>query len=319
VPRRSSGLSLRSLPAPLLACSLVLCTARAQQPLFAGVGPEIAGIMLGLRAQRAVSAKPVGSSSLVFKLDLEGPIDAAWRPESRRNPHGHLAEIAAFRLASRLGLDNVAPVVPRSFALEELARLVRRTRPDAWERAQGELAPRAGQVFGAAIYWIPALRELGLDTPRGMERFTGWLSQTGELPGDQTLAGKISSMLAFDYLIANFDRFSGANVQGDAAAQQLYLRDHNLAFREPFRALQHRRVIAHLKRAQRFSRAFVAALKMLPEDGLSGVLADPQDPPDIEVLTNAQIEGVMERRRALLSYIAALIDQHGERNVLTFP
>jgi len=37
------------------------------------------------------------------------------------------------------------------------------------------------------------------------------------------------------------------------------------------------------------------------------------------VLTEGQIRGVLDRRTALLSYIAALIDTYGERNVLTFP
>ena len=127
-------------------------------------------------------------------------------------------------------------------------------------------------------------------------------------------------LLAFDYLIGNCDRFSGANAQGDAAAQRLFLHDHNLAFLEPLRASQHRRLLVRRKRSQRFSRRFVAALKALPEtDDLSGVLADPLDPPELHVLTSGLLHGVLERRRALLSYVAALIDRHGESNVLTFP
>jgi hypothetical protein len=126
-------------------------------------------------------------------------------------------------------------------------------------------------------------------------------------------------MLAFDYLIANCDRFSGANVQGDPGAQRLFLRDHNLALLDPFRVSQHRRALARLKRTQRFSRSFVAALKALPQDALSGVLADPLDPPALQVVSQGQVQGVVERRRALLSYVAALIDSYGESNVLTFP
>ena len=220
--------------------------------------------MGAIRAQRPLSARSVGTSSIVFRLDLEGPIDAAFRPESRLHPRGHLAEIAAFRLARSLGLDNVAPVVPRSLPLAELGRLVRAADPIAWEEVESDLVPRGGQLSGAVIYWIPTLRELGFDTPSGVERFTSWLAQDTEQPPDAALAAEISDMLAFDYLIGNVDRFSGANLQGDADARQLFLRDHNLAFREPFRALQHRRVVARLKRAQRFSRRFVAAPLPVP-------------------------------------------------------
>ncbi len=303
------------------AAIVVVCglRAHAEEPLFAGVGPGIAAIMQAIREHKPLSAKPVGTSSAVFKLHLDGPIDAAFRPESRLNPRGHLAEIAAFRLARVLGLDNVAPVVPRSLPLDELARLVRPSYPEAWAALEKDLVSRHGQVFGAAIYWIPDLHELGLDTPAGIERFTRWLSQTRELPADRAFLAQISSMLAFDYLIGNFDRFSGANAQGDESAQHLFLRDHNLCFLEPFRVLQHQRVMARLKRAQRFSRTFVAAVKALPDADLSGVLADPMDPSDLRLLSVAQMDGLLERRRALLSYVAALIDSYGESNVLTFP
>jgi hypothetical protein len=199
--------------------------------------------------------------------------------------------------------------------------LVAAANPDAWAALVKDLVPRNGQLLGAAIYWIPDLHELGLDTPQGLERLTRWLSQTEQPPAAETraLAAQVSTMLAFDYLIGNFDRFSGANAQGDATAQHLYLRDHNLAFLEPFRVLQHQRVMARLKRAQRFSRSFIGAVKALPPSDLSGVLADPADPPDLHVLSSAQLESVQERRRALLSYVAALIESHGESNVLTFP
>jgi hypothetical protein len=268
------------------------------------------------------AAKPVGTSSAVFKLDLDGPIDAAFRPESRLNPRGHLAEIAAFRVGRLLGLDSVAPAVPRSLKVDELTRLVRAAHAGEWLALQKDLVPRDGQLLGAAIYWIPELRELGLDTPEGVARFTHWLSQDGELAGsdaERELAAQVSTMLAFDYLIGNFDRFSGANAQGDASGRHLFLRDHNLAFFEPFRLPQHQRVMSRLKRAQRFSRSLALALKGLDVDGLSGALADRDDPVGLHVLSSGQIEGLRERRLALLSYIAALIDGYGESNVLTFP
>jgi hypothetical protein len=305
----------------LLVSSLtwMLGAAGAQEQPFAGTGPSVGAILRVLREERALSARFVGTTSVVFRLDLEGPIDAAFRPESRYNPRGVAGEIAAYRIAQKLGLDNVAPVVPRSFPIPVLARLVGAASPEAWEALEKEMIPRSGRVLGAAIYWIPDLRELGLDTPSGMERFTRWLTQDTEPPAQRELAAQISNMLAFDYLIANCDRFSGANAQGDVGAQRLFLRDHNLAFLEPFRVAKHQRALARLKRAQRFSRRFVAALKALSQETLSGALADPLDPTELHVLTQAQIRGVLERRRALLSYVAALIDEHGESNVLTFP
>src|SRR5690349_14608056 len=83
----------------------------AEDVAFAGQGPSLSTIQRALRAEKPVAAKPVGTSSVVFRLDLEGTIDAAFRPENRLNPRGHLAEIAAFRVGRALGLDHVAPAV----------------------------------------------------------------------------------------------------------------------------------------------------------------------------------------------------------------
>jgi hypothetical protein len=295
---------------------------KAEDAGFAGHGLSLALIQRALRKEKPVSAKPVGTSSVVFKLDLEGPIDAAFRPENRLNPRGHLAEIGAYRLGRALGLDHVAPAVPRSLPYTDLQRLVQQSRPEAWTPLAAELSQRSGQVHGVAIYWIPELRELGFDTRDGIARFTRWLAQDG-IPASRDksklLAAQLSTMLGFDYLIANFDRFSGANIQGDMQGQQLYLRDHNMAFFEPLRSAHHERVLTHLKRTQRFSRAFVNALKELDAQRLTGALADPADSADFQVLSAGQQRSVLDRRATLLSYIAALIDTYGERNVLTFP
>jgi hypothetical protein len=297
-------------------------TSHADSQPYAGIGPELSAITTALRTGEIKSAKPVGTSSVVFKLDVDGPIDAAFRPESRLNPRGHLAEVAAFRLGRALGIETVTPAVPRTVSWIELSRLVKASRPEAWTALEQDIVSRDGQVHGVAIYWIPELRELGFDTPDGVARFTRWLTQDG-VPASRDksklLAAQISTMLGFDYLIGNFDRFSGANMQGDAAGEKLFLRDHNMAFFEPFRLQHHQRVLAKLKRAQRFSRSFVNAVRELDGARLSGVLADPSDSKGFVALSAGQLRGVQDRRKALLSYIAALIDTYGERNVLTFP
>src|SRR5690349_13766356 len=99
VPRRSRRAWRRGLSA-LLVSSLAwsLGAADAQQQ-FAGSGPSVSAILRALREERALSARFVGTTSVVFRLDLEGPIDAAFRPESRYNRRGVAGEIAAYRIA----------------------------------------------------------------------------------------------------------------------------------------------------------------------------------------------------------------------------
>lgn len=316
VPALLGAVALTSAPLWTLPLS------HAESQPYAGVGPELSAITGALKSAEIKSAKPVGTSSVVFKLDLDGPIDGAFRPESRLNPRGHLSEVAAFRLGRALGIETVAPAVPRTLSLAALIKLVKASRPEAWDALEKDIVTRDGQVHGVVIYWIPELRELGFDTPDGVARFSRWLAQDGAPASrdkSKLLAAQISTMLGFDYLIGNFDRFSGANMQGDAAGERLFLRDHNMAFFEPFRLQHHQRVLSRLKRAQRFSRRFVSAVRELDGPRLSGALADRNDGKNFTVLTTGQLRSVLDRRRALLSYIAALIDTYGERNVLTFP
>src|ERR1700733_15265362 len=93
---------------------------------------------------RPVRSKSVGHTSYVLKLTLEGGIVAAFKPRSRL-PLGdrrYKGEIAAYRLAIALGLDNVPRAMPRSFAADEL----RAVQADLEEKA---LIDDDGRVRGA--------------------------------------------------------------------------------------------------------------------------------------------------------------------------
>jgi hypothetical protein len=126
-------------------------------------------------------------------------------------------------------------------------------------------------------------------------------------------------MLAFDYLIGNWDRMSGANVQGDHEGKRVFVRDHNLAFYEPLPRPQHERVLGHLRKVERFSKSLVIALKALDREALTRALSEPGDPAGFQALNERQVAAVLDRRLALLSYIAATLDRFGERAVLSFP
>jgi Golgi casein kinase, C-terminal, Fam20 len=323
--RRSFGWqSARPLAAAaLLALMLHTRATRADDDVrFADATLPVREIVSALHERKPVSMKPIGTSSLVFKVDLDGAIDAAFRPENRLNPRGHLAELSAFRVGQLLGLHNVAPVVARSFPLADLEKLLLSSYRERWPGLRSELLVREGNlVSGVCVYWITDLQELGIDTPEGVKRWARWLAQDGALPESpdtRDLARQISDMLVFDYLIGNFDRFSGANAQGNAAEGRLYLRDHNMAFFEPLRPQHHHRVLARLKRVQRFSRRLVDELRSLTEQRLADALLNEEGPVRGPLLTKGQMAALLDRKRAILSYVSALIERHGEHNVLTF-
>ncbi len=300
---------------------VALAPARAEEPEFPPEHVSVAAIVSALRERNPLSLKPVGTSSVVLKMDLDGPIDAAWKPRTKTHPGGYLAEVAAFRIGRALGLSNVAPVVPRTLTLERIRALLG-SDPARYDALLPELIADGQSVSGAAIYWIPDMHETGLETKDGVQRWTRWLAQDGDPPSrdkSKSVAQDVSSMLAFDYLIGNWDRMSGGNMQGDHDGKRVFIRDHNLAFYEPLPRPQHERVLGHLRKVERFSKSFVSALKSLDRPALARALSDPADPAGFAALSERQVAAVLDRRLGLLSYIAATLDRYGERAVLSFP
>jgi hypothetical protein len=126
-------------------------------------------------------------------------------------------------------------------------------------------------------------------------------------------------MLGLDYLVANWDRWSGGNAQGLPDGTRLFTRDHDMGFSTPLSPPLHQRVFGHLTRTEKFSRSMVERLLEMTEPMLRAELNRDPGARDGLTLSGPQIAGVMDRRRAVLSYVVALIDEHGEDRVLSLP
>ncbi|HMI94375.1 MAG TPA: hypothetical protein VK509_23545 [Polyangiales bacterium] len=287
-------------------------------PRFAGTGLTQELILRQLAVGQPLSFKPVGSTSTVFRVRMAGPVDAAFKSVTSDRPLGPLAEVAAYRLARCLQLDNVPPAVSRSVPLAAIRDGLDADERGAWEKIAALLEVGTdGLVHGVAIYWIPDLSNVGLES-RGDDRMAlGWLHAHGRLPEDRrALAGSVSTMVAFDYLVGNFDRWSGGNVRGDARGQRVYIRDHDLAFPAKMREQLHRRLWQTVVQVERFSRSFYQQLRALDRPCFERELA--ADLGATEHLSERQILGVLDRRHALLSHIEALISLRGQERVLVF-
>lgn len=262
--------------------------------------------------------KAVGTTNLVFRMRTDGEHTGAFKPRMAERRHRWRGEVAAYRLGRLLGLDNIAPAISRVVAERTMRSQLHPNTLPRWAelREAAGWGPDSG-VPGAAIYWIPEMVDLGLD--QNLRRWRPWLSQGGELPEEQAvLARDLSNLLVFDYLIANWDRFSGGNLSGLPDRSRIFLRDHDAGFAASLPAQIHRRLRRHLMRTERFSRSVIEAIQAMDEESLRAALAE--DPwYEVEpLLTERQLAGVMERRLTLLSYVGALIDRHGEAAVLSF-
>lgn len=274
--------------------------------MFNGISED--HILQEIRSARITGRRQVGSTSVNFHLTLASDVEAAYKPRAQGHSEDYRAEIAAYRLNRLLGLNRVPPAISRVVPRTQL-----HLRPDT-----RVIVERDGNVRGAAIYWVPVLRDSMIDREREIERWSRWLRQGNQVPPDQSVrAEEISTLIVFDYLTGNYDRWSGQNVPMDSAGHLVY-RDNNGGFVEPFGDGMHQNVMRWLRRVQRFSRGVIERARALTPAAVRAEMAldpDTAHPP----LTDAQIASLMRRRDTLVAYVDALVQRYGAANVMPWP
>ncbi len=252
------------------------------------------------------SAKAIGHTSIVFKLELSTGRKAAFKPASRRGPQRYKGEIAARRLALALGLESVPPAFFRSFE----ARLL------GGAKGADEMIVSGGVVKGALIPWIPDLGFLALEQAPMSGQWKQWLRTGTAIPDDKRgLAAQISTLVAFDYLTANWDRWSGGNVGVDKATGSLLYIDNDGAFFElpPQEGLERNKKL--LAGIDRFARGFITRVRLLDDAELARALGD--ETPGVALLSAKALAGVSRRRKELLEVVDA--KAAAEETTLAFP
>jgi hypothetical protein len=228
------------------------------------------------------AARSIGHTSIVFKIELANGKKCAFKPASRKGGKRYRGEIAAYRLAVALGLSNVPPAMPRAFRDAEL-RPVAPIDP----YAEQVVVDEKGLVHGALIPWIDKLEFAPLESDT---KWKGWLKHDAEIPEDQrTIAADVSTMIAFDFVTGNWDRWSGGNIGLDRVHNRLLFIDNDGAFFEvvPKDALARSRRL--LSECDRFSKSFVEKLRAIdPAESIA------------DLVTPKALAGVKERRDELL-------------------
>jgi hypothetical protein len=290
---------------------------------------EPAGTFLGMsddlliervRSQAIVRVKVnKGGSSLSFRVDFADGSRAAWKPVQTNLQTIPRKEVAAYRINRLLGLDRVPPAAPRQVSREELFGHLHPESKGSLPRIQAETIFNSltGKAAGVFSYWIPEIKESGLDTPDGIKESATWLTVGNPVPRDKAImAAQLSDLVVFDFLTANPDRYSGGNMKMSPDGSRLYYMDNTLAFFLNPDGHEKNRIA--LERTQRFSRRLVRALDRVTAEGLAHALAeDGTDPHDL--LTPSELRAVVSRREAVQRYVASLTSTLGEANVLAFP
>lgn len=267
----------------------------------------------------ARSFRPVGTTSLVYRVDLSEGERIAFRPRQRYRLVGHLAELAAYRIGEALGIETIPPVALRLEPLHRLDRLMDARFAERHQEERDRLRPiDGGQIIGAAIDWVPDLTASDLDRPEVRARWLEALqigAPSSEEFGDEfpaSILRDLSNLVVYDYLIGNWDRMSGGNLQTNADGTRVYLRDHNLAFDTPTPRRHELLMLERLDSLERFDRGVIRRLAELNREALERVLEPDPLAPETPILNDAQIDDLMNRRARIFMRLASLFAVYGE-------
>jgi len=292
------------------------------------VGLETTGTFLGMSDELLldrVRTEPIvrfklnhGDSSLSFRAEFADGSRAAWKPMQTNMQSVPRKEVAAYRLNRLLGLHAVPPAAPRAVTRAELFEHLHPESVASLPRIKAETVfGPDGRTIGTASYWIPVIKDSGFDTPEGRRQTQAWLAQGQPIPIDQVaMAAQVSTLIVFDFLTANPDRYSGGNMKMSPDGKQLFFMDNTMSFYVDGDGYERNREV--LFKTQRFSRALYEALGKITMSNMQRALSEELGTP-YEILTPAEIAAVVSRRGVVQRYIESLIAQHGERNVLAFP
>lgn len=266
-----------------------------------------------------------GGTSLSLRLDFANGSRAAFKPQQIHLQSEPRREIAAYRIDRLLGIGHVAPAKPAKFTVAELvAAADPALRTVTTERIRTETRAKDGEVRGFVAWWIPEIRdarvgEHNVDSPEGLALWTSYLKVGAKVPAkERAMVEQLASLVIFDVVIDNADRWSGSNVKCSPDRETLYFMDNTLSF--SLFTKGHDNNLRPLYRMQVFPRALVGRLRAMTLEALQAVLDLGDDPAGMgPLLTEAELAAVMARREHVIGYIDRMIAQFGEDAVLALP
>lgn len=232
-----------------------------------------------------------GGSSISLRAVFEGGYQAALKPEQVRITR-YQSEVAAYRVSRALNLGMVPPSCVRRIPREQLMASVSKA---LVERMEEELImDDKGQVACAVIAWVPHLHGLRLEEA---DWWKPMLKAGAPMPANKRKrALEISTLLLFDYLILNHDRWSGGNTH-ESDGQMVFI-DQGAGFGPERHHRRSRSALRTLKWSERFSRDVASAVFDLDMSALGKELE--------EVLTAEELENLEYRVKHAREYMRSL-------------
>ncbi|HEX2573540.1 MAG TPA: hypothetical protein VH877_28580 [Polyangia bacterium] len=251
-------------------------------------------------------------TTIKFKATLADGTVASLRPAQGNEAGYFRADVAAYRLSRALGLGAVAPSCLRTLPRAAILGAVG-PGPLAGRLATELQWDAGGQTLQVSmVVWVERIRPGGLD--KDMDAWRPLLLQSRALaaapPRLQSRAAAGGRLMAWDFLIANWDRWSGGNTFHVGNDGPWVWLDNAAGFGHyspPVRRYNE----AQLRPVERYSRSFIAALRQISPEQLAAELAPAGLPP-------LALRQLLERRDVLLRRVEMLVARYGEAQVLCF-
>ena len=310
---------------------------QAVAPAFLGEpdAPRIAALRDGSIAE---VRKGRGGRSLAFQIVLEDGTRGYFKPKQSFSAAHWYSEVAAYYLDRELGLGRVPPTTGRVLRWSELKKAA-----GSDDRVAELQIESDGTLRGAFIWWIPEpLKRLrmgrewerwirvqrvlpitpyqrpvdyraDLNRRPGIREATDPHRPLAKAPDVEHRPAELSDLIVFDYLTQNVDRWGGGftNLRTRGAGGPLIFLDNGAGFWLGEQRLG--LMEARLKALQRFRKSTVAAVRALDVGAMAEQM---QQDPLAPVLNEKQLDGLRQRRQAVLDHVETLVARFGEAAVL---
>ena len=264
-----------------------------------------------------------GGTSLSLRLDFSNGTRAAFKPEQTFLQSDLCWEIVVYWIDRLLGINHVAPAKPIAIPYKELLDAAEPgTRSYVAERLEDAIV-RGGIVHGEIQVWLPEIKVAAfgkqrIDEHEGKELWRAYLVVGGKIPPEyRSMCEQLATLIVFDVLIDNSDRWSGANTMMSPDASTLFFMDNTLSF--SVHRFGHEVPNTALRRIELFSRSLIARLRSLTYEQIERVLDMGDDNRLGPLLSPEAMRAIISRRDNILVHVDRLIEQHGEEAVLVFP
>jgi hypothetical protein len=263
-----------------------------------------------------------GGSSLSLRLDFASGARAAFKPMQIHPQSDPRREIAAYRIDRLLGIGHVPPARSAAFAIDDvIAAADPANRSVTASRIEQEAIPRDGKLYGELSWWIPEIKRVRIggryvDEPDGEALWAEYLQAGAAIPAElRPMLAQLASVIVFDVVIDNSDRWSGNNTQGSPDDRVLYFMDNTLAFSQY--TIGHPANLSRLYRIQVFPRGLIGRLRRISAEAVAAALG--RDDVLGALLSEGEIRAIVSRRDHLVEYVDRLIADLGEDAVLALP